>query len=76
MIGRLGRRYGEHVQVQAQLAYIRMHLLHGHLTAAGAVIDIRMIRIHKVGGVLAYNTAAGLQNCMGERSCCQCWKID
>jgi len=39
-----------------------MEFLDSYLTASGAIVDIRMVGVHKVGGVLAYHTAAGLKN--------------
>lgn len=65
VVSRLWRRYGKHIQVEAQLTDIRMQLLHSHLAAAGAIVNIRMVGIHKVGGVFAYYAAAGLQNFEG-----------
>lgn len=62
VVSRLWWRYGEHIQVQPQLADVRMQLLHSHLAAARAVKHIRMIGIHKVRGIFAYHAAAGLKN--------------
>lgn len=60
MIGCLWRSYREHIQIQAQLTDVRMQFLNGYLTTTSAIVDIRVIGIHKVSGVLSYNTAARL----------------
>lgn len=49
---------GKIVKVQTDLADVRMNFLHGQLTAAGAVVRIRVARIHKIGAVVARDAAA------------------